>query len=270
MNKENCTYWYVFCGGSIMLKEPAREGAAHTIPLSVQPPTETRQWTTILDLPNHADGTPCKTYSIDSTTHIDGYIYVGLRESYNRLERTDYVAAGKAYELLYWNMNTQYCGICGAPMKRVTAISKQCTNCGKEVWPQVAPAIIVRILRRRDDGKEEILLVHAKNFRRSEMYGLVAGFVETGETLEDCVRREVMEETHLRVKNIRYFSSQSWPYPSGVMIGFTADYDSGELSIQAEELTNAGWFTKDRLPPIPDKMSIARKLIDDWLNSKNV
>ena len=145
-------------------------------------------------------------------------------------------------------------------MRRTTVISKQCTNCGREVWPQVNPAIIVRI--RRGD---EILLVHAKNFRRNEMYGLVAGFVETGETLEECVRREVAEEVGLEIDNIQYFGSQPWPYPSGIMIGFTADYVSGQMHLRAEELSRGGWFDRHHLPPIPDKMSIARQLIDDYL-----
>jgi NAD+ diphosphatase len=112
---------------------------------------------------------------------------------------------------------------------------------------------------------EKILLVHARNFRRKDYFGLVAGFVETGETLEECVVREVQEETQLTIGNIKYFGSQPWPYPCGIMIGFTAEYVSGEISLQDDELSNGGWFSKDNIPNIPDKMSIARKLIDDWL-----
>lgn len=108
------------------------------------------------------------------------------------------------------------------------------------------------------------MLVKAKNFKR-DYYGLVAGFVETGESLEETVKREVMEETGLEISNIRYFGSQPWAYPCGLMIGFTADYVSGEIHIQKEELKTAGWFTRDNMPPIPEKLSIARKLIDDWL-----
>jgi NAD+ diphosphatase len=94
---------------------------------------------------------------------------------------------------------------------------------------------------------------------------LVAGFVETGETLEECVVRELIEETGITVRNIRYFASQAWPYPSGLMVGFTADYADGEIHIQKEELAQAGWFTRDNMPEIPDSASIARRLIDDWL-----
>ena len=109
-------------------------------------------------------------------------------------------------------------------------------------------------------------MVRAKNFR-GDFYGLVAGFVEPGETLEECVEREVMEETGLRIANIRYFGSQPWPYPSGIMIGFTADYVSGELKLQQEELAAGGFFARDKMPTLPKKLSIARKLVDDWLES---
>ena len=268
MTKNNYnTRWFVFSGSSLLLRKPSAEGQPHSIPCSPEPPTPTREWTTFQQLPPTADGTPQKAYSVSTPAEVDGHVFTGLRESYQRLRLDDYLMAGKASELLYWDSNTRYCGVCGAPMHRVTAISKQCTNCGKEVWPQVSPAIIVRIRRRMPSGREQILMVHARNFRRSEMYGLVAGFVETGETLEQCVEREVWEETHLHIKNIRYFASQPWPYPSGIMIAFTADYDSGDLVVQEEELTRAAWFSRENMPPIPEKLSIARMLIDDWLKN---
>lgn len=254
------TYWFVFIGNSLLLR---KEGTAHDIPLSIAPPFPLKEWTPRQELPMLNDH-PCVAYSLSTPpAGIEGYATVGLRESWALLPREMYDMAGKASELLYWDSNTRYCGVCGAPMKRHTIISKRCTNCGKEVWPQVSPAIIVRI--KRDD---QILLVHARNFRRSEMYGLVAGFVETGETLEECVRREVKEEVGLSISNIRYFGSQAWPYPCGVMIGFTADYESGEITLQEEELSHAGWFSRHNMPQIPDKMSIARMLIDDYLNQQ--
>jgi NAD+ diphosphatase len=169
--------------------------------------------------------------------------------------------AGKCQEILYWDFNTQFCGVCGGPMKKHTDISKRCTECGKEVWPQLATAVIV-LVRRGD----EVLMVHARNFR-GNFYGLVAGFVETGETLEEAVAREVMEETGLQICNIRYFSSQPWPYPCGLMVGFHADYVSGDIHLQREELSGGGWFTRDNLPELPEKLSIARQLIDDWLDN---
>jgi NAD+ diphosphatase len=108
-------------------------------------------------------------------------------------------------------------------------------------------------------------MVRARNFRGT-YYGLVAGFLEAGETLEECVHREVMEETGIRIKNLKYFGSQPWPYPSGVMIGFTAEYESGDIKLQDEELCAGAFFDRDNLPEIPRKMSLARTLIDDWIN----
>lgn len=253
-------YWFVFISNALLLQQ---NGDSYQVPCSSEPPFPLKDWTPRQELPA-IDGIPCMSYSLTTPPDdMEGWVTIGLRESWNVLPYKFYNAAGKAAELLYWDSNTKYCGMCGAPMKRTTIISKQCTNCGKEVWPQVSPAIIVRV--RRGD---QILLVHAKNFRRSEMYGLVAGFVETGETLEDCVRREVEEEVGLKIQNIRYFGSQPWPYPCGIMIGFTADYVSGELRLQEEELSEAGWFDRENLPPIPDKMSIARKLIDDYISER--
>ena len=157
-------------------------------------------------------------------------------------------------------------------MKLHTDISTRCEHCGKEGWPQLATAVIVLIRRyvpasATSPAKEEVLLVHAKNFR-GDHYGLVAGFVETGETLEEAVYREVMEETGLHITNLRYFGSQPWPYPCGLMVGFTADYDYGKIHLQRSELTKGAWFDRDHLPAIPEKMSIARQLIDDWLENK--
>jgi NAD+ diphosphatase len=148
-------------------------------------------------------------------------------------------------------------------MKMATEISKKCTGCGKEVWPQLATAVIVLIHKG-----DEVLLVRAKNFR-TDFYGLVAGFVETGETLEEAVAREAFEETGVKITNIRYFGSQPWPYPCGLMVGFNADYVSGDIHLQASEIAKGGWFKRDNLPTIPEKLSIARMLLDAWLGEKD-
>ena len=254
------TLWFVFISKTLLLQH---DSDGYRVPCMAEPPFPMKAWTPRQDLPP-LEGKPCVAYSLDTPpADLQGMETIGLRESWNVLPHAHYNMASKAAELLYWDSNTRYCGMCGAPMKRVTPISKQCTHCGKEVWPQVSPAIIVRICKG-----DEILLVHARNFRRQEMYGLVAGFVETGETLEDCVVREVREEVGLTIQNIRYFGSQPWPYPCGIMIGFTADYVSGTLHLQEEELSKAGWFDRQHLPPIPDKMSIARRLIDDYIAEK--
>lgn len=193
-------------------------------------------------------------------TPPDGWITTGLRASYDLLPPDIYDAAGKAYQILYWDSHSRYCPVCGTPTVRRTPIMKKCPQCGNELYPQVSPAVIVLITR----GDDEILLVHARNFRGT-FYGLVAGFVEAGETLEQCVHREVMEETGLTIKNLRYAGNQPWPYPSVMMIGFTAEYASGQIKLQDEELSAGAFYRRDNLPEIPRRPSIARRLIDAWL-----
>lgn len=195
-----------------------------------------------------------------------GLVPHALRSTWQLLSDADYRRAGKAWELLYWSEQTQWCSCCAAPMKWHSAISRICLGCGHEVWPQLGIAIIVLVHRG-----DEVLLVQSRNFRRN-FFGLVAGFVETGESLEECVAREVMEETSLTINNICYFGSQPWPYPLGLMVGFHADWVAGDLCYADGELTAGAFFTRDNLPrhadgtlAIPGKESIARRLIDDWL-----
>ncbi len=251
------THWFLFCKGDLLLAE---SGGALTIPCGKDAPIPLEPWHTQIALPDFED-CRCRAVRLDAPVVGKGWRMMGLRETFDVLPSALYTLAGKAAELLYWDTCTKFCGVCGAPMKFHTDISKRCTNCGKEVWPQVAPAVIVAVTRG-----DEILLTQSRNFR-GDYYGLVAGFVETGETAEEALRREVMEETGILIKNIRYVASQPWPYPSGLMLGFTADYASGELRIQRSELTKGDWFHRNNLPPIPGKVSLARRLIDRWLYS---
>lgn len=193
----------------------------------------------------------------------EGYEWVDLRKSYHLLPFALYQQAGKASEILHFDTTHKHCGRCGAPMQWASPISKRCTACHEEIWPQLSTAIIVLVHKG-----EEALLVKAKSFRR-DFYGLVAGFVETGESLEECVHREVYEETGLEISNLRYFGSQPWPYPMGLMVGFHADYKSGELKLIDGELKEAAFFGRNQLPTIPEKLSMARMLIDDWVNQSN-
>jgi NAD+ diphosphatase len=254
------TQYFVFCQSDLVLE---RHDDNYLIPTN--PPTEIKPWTTVMVI----DG--AKAYRIDRPiTDSEHFEMCPLRQSYYKLSKSDYLKAGKCQELLYWDQNTKFCGVCGGPMRFDTPISKKCDHCGKELWPSLAIAIIVLIRRKAPtpatDGsyKDEVLLVHANSFRDNH-YGLVAGFVETGETLEEAVYREVMEETGLHIHNLRYFGSQPWPYPCGLMVGFTADYDYGKIHLQRSELSKGAWFDRDHLPHIPEKLSIARQLIDAWL-----
>lgn len=261
MNTEQC-YWFVFYQDNLLLKKKPGKGG-YEIPFSKEPPVALPEDTCLHTITPMGGDVPCKAFSIENEYPEDElYKMWNLRASWDVLPEPFYLKAGKARELLYWDAHTRYCGICGSPMKLNTEISKKCTHCGNTVWPQLATAIIVLI--HRDD---KILMVHARNFK-GNFYGLVAGFVETGETLEHAVRREVMEETHLTIKNLKYFSSQPWPYPCGLMVGFTAEYESGELELQESELAGGMWVSKDNLPEIPRELSLARKLIDLWLDGK--
>lgn len=260
------TYYFIFSKTDLLLQR--QPDGSHTVPCTADIPVKTFAWTHVMNITPMDDGTPVKTFNIEDPQHIvvtdealreAGYDFIGLRESFYHLPLELYLKAGKCQELLYWDHNTQYCGVCGAPMRMSTDISKKCTECGKEVWPQLATAIIVLIHKG-----DEVLLVHARNFK-TDFYGLVAGFVETGETLEQAVRREVMEETQLTIKNLTYFGSQPWPYPCGLMVGFMAEYESGDIHLQRSELSKGQWFRYDNLPRIPQKLSIARKIIDKWL-----
>lgn len=252
-------HYFVFCKGDLLL-EKLPDGT-YTIPFSEEPPTEVKPWTTVMSV-TRLSGEEVKTYRIYAPiTDAERYEMCGLRQTYYKLPENLYLAAGKCEELLYWDQNTKFCGVCGGQMKFHTSISKRCEECGKEVWPQLSTAVIVLVHR----GPDEVLLVHAKNFK-GRFFGLVAGFVETGETLEQAVNREVMEETGLTITNLRYFGSQPWPYPCGLMVGFHADYVCGNIKLQHSELAAGSWFKKGNLPEIPEKLSIARRLIDDWLN----
>lgn len=260
------TYYFIFSKSDILLQR--LPDGTHTVPCTEECPVALKPWSHPMAITPMADGTAVKTLRVEDPGNLEitdealkaaGYDFIGLRQSFYHLSMALYLKAGKCQELLYWDSNTQFCGVCGSPMRFSTDISKKCTHCGKEVWPQLATAIIVLIHRG-----DELLLVHAKNFK-SDFYGLVAGFVETGETLEEAVQREVSEETNITIKNITYFGSQPWPYPCGLMIGFMAEYESGDIHLQRSELSRGGWFRYDNLPQIPEKLSIARRLIDSWL-----
>ncbi len=252
-------YWFIFCHSELMLEKT--EDGNYTIPFQENAPTDIAVPASEIHNITPLDGKEVKTYATDSISTDPQYELCALRTSYKKLALELYLKAGKCAEILYWDANTQFCGKCGGRMKLHTDISKVCQKCGREIWPQLSTAIIV-LIHKGDD----VLLVHANNFK-GHYYGLVAGFVETGETLEQAVSREVMEETGLKIKNIRYFSSQPWPYPCGLMVGFNAEYESGEIKLQRSELGAGGWFNKNALPEIPEKLSIARKLIDNWLES---
>lgn len=253
---ETTTQCYIFSKDNLWLK---KEDDRYCIP-TVE---EVARWTDRKLPVTLNDGRQVYALQLSESESPDGpaWATLGLRASYDYLPLSDYQAAGKAFQILYWDTHSRFCPVCGERMQRQTPIMKRCPRCANEMYPPISTAIIV-LVRRGD----EILLVHARNFRGT-FYGLVAGFLEAGETLEQCVRREVMEETGLTLDNITYFGSQPWPYPSGLMVGFVADYAGGTIKLQDDELSAGAFYSRDRLPEIPRKLSIARKMIDWWLSS---
>jgi len=194
----------------------------------------------------------------------EAYAFIGLREILSCFEEDLIPVAGLANQLVQWNRNHQYCGKCGKPTENKTdERARICPRCGLINYPRLSPAVIVAVIR--DD---RILLANSQRFP-TKFYSVLAGFVEPGETLEQCVEREILEEVGIHVKNIRYFGSQPWPYPDSLMVAFTAEYAGGEIKTDDAEIADAGWFSADNMPVIPSSVSIARHLIDWFLEGRN-
>ena len=175
-------------------------------------------------------------------------------------------AISRCREFISWRDGHRLCGACGAKTKFAESdLAIVCPACGMMYYPQIAPAVITMITR--NNGKE-ILLAHNKRFS-TPSFSLIAGFVESGESLEQAVAREILEETGVTVKNIRYLSSQPWPFPNSLMLGFMAEYDSGEAFPQDGELSEMGWYSKENLPLLPSPGSIARKIINNYFGLSN-
>lgn len=173
-------------------------------------------------------------------------------------ERGLFQLVGRGVQLAEFYRSHKFCGYCGHEMHvSKTEWAALCGHCRERYYPQIAPCIIVAIRK----GEEILLAQHVRH--RNGIHTVLAGFVEVGETLEETVAREVMEESNVRVKNVRYVSSQPWPFPNSLMMAFMADYDSGEIKHDPKELLNAGWYRFDALPQLPPPGTIARRLIED-------
>jgi NAD+ diphosphatase len=187
----------------------------------------------------------------------EGWSWQGLRSLFSVLDDGAFAIAGNALQIVDWDRAHQYCGACGtATLARAKERSRECPQCGLAVYPRLAPAVMALVRRGT-----ELLLARSPRFP-SGMYSALAGFVEPGETIEQCLEREVMEETGVRVRNARYFASQPWPFPHSLMIAFFAEYESGELRADGIEIEDVKWFQVCNLPRLPARISVARKLIE--------
>lgn len=184
------------------------------------------------------------------------YKWVPIRSQFAAMGYDDCFQLSRAKALIEWRKSTKFCGSCGTALEESkTETARVCPKCGNIIFPRINPCIIVLVSK----GDKILLARHAQ--RNQDIYACLAGFIEAGETVEQAVEREIMEETGIRVKNIRYYASQSWPFPAQLMMGFTAEYESGELKLQEEEIADAGWFSRDNSPASPQPGSVAYRLI---------
>jgi len=193
-----------------------------------------------------------------------GFAAVDLRSLFGIWDERWIGLAGRAKQVAHWERDHQFCSRCGARTELAAGErARRCPRCGLSSYPRISPAIIIAITRAAEAG-EQILLARNHRFPPGR-YSVVAGFVEAGETLEECAMREVREEVGVRIANLRYFGSQPWPFPNSLMIGFTAEYAGGEINLEESEIADARWFAPPDMPQLPPKISIARQLIESYL-----
>jgi NAD+ diphosphatase len=204
------------------------------------------------------DSVPCVAVALpEDATEPEGLRYAGLRSLFFKLPDPLLAIAARAFQIVEWDRTHRYCGRCGTPTSdKPGERAKECPKCGHLAYPRVSPAMMVLVTRGRD-----VLLARSPRFPPG-MYSALAGFVEPGETIEDCIRREVREEVGIDVDNITYFASQSWAFPHSLMIAYTAEYAGGELQPDASEIAEARWFACDAVPSLPPSISISRRLIE--------
>ncbi|MBP3888628.1 MAG: NAD(+) diphosphatase [Cellulosilyticum sp.] len=206
-------------------------------------------------------GKACFAYALEKKEELDlgSLEWIGFRDSRWNDAIECYQIVVKAQHLLNWDRSTKYCGCCGNLYQRkVDERAKKCPNCGHLQFPRISPAIIVGI--KKDN---QILMAHNSSFREG-LYSVIAGFVEQGETLETAVKREIYEEVGIKVKNIRYFQSRPWTSIDSLMLGFIAEYESGEIKVDGKEIVDAMWCDKEHMPKVlPDRISTAWHIINE-------
>lgn len=250
--------WFVVRGMELLIRIDDHERYAVPVAIEIEAvvkPLEPHVLGTL-------DGRPVLTAEVPANFEPpDRTIFVGIRKLFETLDPILYGLAGRALQIVEWDRTHRFCGRCGAAMEPMAGQrAKRCPACELLRFPRLDPSVIVLVERA---GK--VLLARNATYTPG-YFSVLAGFVDQGETLEDAARREVREEVGIELGEIRYFGSQPWPFPHGLMIGFIAEWASGELEPNPGELDEAGWFAPDELPALPGKISIARDLVDDFVH----
>lgn len=252
--------WVVFSRGKIVVQE-----SAQVLPLAFleEIPFLLSYIDDIHQLPplNESAQQSHPVFVVDlGSEHIDepGWERISLRQLLFSAQDIAFSVIGRAWQYIHFLRTHQYCGQCGAKTERVDwEMAVHCHRCQHRSYPRVSPCVIVSI-----HNNEKILLAKGVRHKEANMYSTLAGFVESGESLEEAVHREIFEEVGVKVKNLQYFNSQPWPFPHSLMVGFIAEYAGGEIRCQENEIDDAQWFDIDALPNIPPRLSIAGQLIE--------
>jgi NAD+ diphosphatase len=252
---EDTGFWAIIQGNGVLMTRTGDDLAL--------PEGELPGWLTPQDEPiciGHWQGSPLRAFTVSAKlTLLPPFVSEPFNATEDRLDPQTLTLAGLAKQILHWERQSRHCPRCGADTMRIPGSwGKKCDGCGSEHYPHIHPCAIVLVRRG-----SEVLLTRKAEWAPGR-YSLVAGFLDFGESLEECAIREVREETGIEIENVRYVGSQNWPFPAQLMAGFVADYAGGEIKVDPAELEDARWFRVDALPALPTKRSIARWIIDTY------
>lgn len=248
---------FAFVEGQLLLR-PA--GEQLELPALAEPWAQARERHYLGQL----DGQDCWVLALDEAP--PDWQAQPLRAAMMQLSEPLMGLAGRAAQVLEWDRTHRFCGVCGTPTERlVQERARRCPSCQHQAYPRLSPAMMA-LVWRREAGRSQLLLARSPGFKPG-FYSALAGFVEAGESLEDCVHREVAEEVGVQVRELRYYGSQSWPFPNSLMLAFSAEWAGGEIRPQPAEIEHADWFDIDALPGIPPRFSISGHLIRDTVEA---